>query len=117
MSSRLVRCLAVALLWCGCGHADPNGGNAQGTVQLASNVTATSWASLELRACPADAGVAPQCVGTASAPIQRKSLSGPGDGGAYAYDMKIAPGFTTPVKDWKIVAWLAHAPDAGDAPV
>ncbi|MBK7857365.1 MAG: hypothetical protein IPJ65_01825 [Archangiaceae bacterium] len=114
MLSRPLSFVAVSLL-IGCG-GDPNGGNARGTLTVADPSTAGTWLTLELRACPADAGVsAPACEGRTDAPLSRLSL--PADGGTQvAYTMKVAPGFTTPVRDWRIVAWLETRADAGDVP-
>lgn len=104
--------LAVFLAACG----DPNGASATGAVLISGGAPVTGWQRLELRACPADAGVAPACLGTASAPLERASLS-PGDGGTrHPYSMRIYRGFTTAVKDWRLVAWLSQSTDAGDLP-
>lgn len=61
--------------------------------------------------CPADAGVSPSC-GVVNSPL---SASVKPDGGLpVAYRVGGGLG-TSPVKDWKVIAWINRA-DAGAAP-
>lgn len=106
-------CLLTPLFLLACG--DPNGATASGAVVVGGAVDAGAWLTVEVRACPSDAGVAPVCASTALNPVKRTTVTADG-GTRTAYTIRLHDGFTTPVEHWTVVAWLAGAPDAGNAP-
>lgn len=103
--------LFVGLALSACG-GDPLAPNASGTISLASTADAGGLVSVEVRFCPADAGVSPSC-GAAGFPL---AVSLKPDGGfPVPYRVGGDRLGTSPFKDWKVVAWVNRA-DAGAAP-
>lgn len=98
----------ICLAFAACG--DPAAPNAEGTISLGTSADAGGLVSVEVRMCPADAGLSPSCG------VMSLSTSVRPDGGfPVAYRVGEGRLGTSPVKDWKVIVWINRA-DAGAAP-